>query len=301
MPIERIQPAEPMPDPIEEGSLEKLADGFQFTEGPVWLPQGFLLFSDIPASRHIRWSPDGGCSVFREGTNNSNGLTLDRENRLIACEHTGRRVARYDSLDAPVEKAVSMAERWFSKRLNSPNDVVTRSDGAIFFTDPPYGIKDASQRDIEFQGVFALRSDRVIRLLAADFNRPNGIALSPDEQTLYVNYTAERHIRAFRLYDDCTVSDDRLFCEMQSEDKGGPDGMKVDQEGNVYSTGPGGLWIFDPIGRYLGRVVLPEQPANCAFGGEDGRWLFMTARTGLYRVRVKTPGILPGNPNRLSA
>jgi len=280
---------EPIPDLIESKAPEKVAGGFKFTEGPVWLPQGHLLFSDIPASRIYKWTRPGQAQVYREPSGNSNGLTLDGQNRLLICEHGNRRVARIE----PNGQTTVLADRWQGKRLNSPNDIVVRSDGMIFFTDPPYGVQDA-QREIPFQGVYCIAPDGEVRLLVDDFSRPNGLAFSPDEMTLYVNDTAKRAIRAFDPAPDGSLSNDRLFADLACEEKrGNPDGMKVDRQGHVYCTGPGAVWIFRPDGPLLGRLVLPELAANLAFGDSDARTLFFTARTSLYRVRVKIPGIGP--------
>jgi len=292
---EAIRQDEPLPDLIESKAPEKLADGFRFTEGPIWNAQGYLLFSDIPASKIYKWSERGGPEVWRDPSGNSNGLTLDRNGRLIACEHGNRRVSRTET-DGEV---ITLADRFQGKRLNSPNDVVVRRDGMVFFTDPPYGIKE-SERELGFNGVYALppdesdKSGAEPRLLVKDFNRPNGLAFSPGEKTLYVNDTSERVIRVFDVAADGTLSNDHVFANMASPVKqGGPDGMKVDREGNVYCTGPGAVWIFRRDGQLLGRIVLPELAANLAFGDSDARSLYLTARTSLYRVRVKVPGIGP--------
>jgi gluconolactonase len=190
----------------------------------------------------------------------------------------------------PDGRVVALAERYEGKRLNSPNDIVVKSDGVIYFTDPPYGVKP-EQRELTFQGVYRLAAAGALTLLADDFERPNGLAFSPDEKVLYVDDSARKHVRAFDVNPDGTLANGRLFADMKSTAQGSPDGMKVDERGHVYVTGPGGTWIFDPAGRHLGTLVTPEIPANCAFGAEDRRTLFITARTSLYRVRVKVPGM----------
>jgi gluconolactonase len=276
--------------------LERVATGFTFTEGPVWRGED-LLFSDIPNSRTIRYRPlaEGPeITTFRTPTGNANGLTLDHQGRVLCCEHSGRRVSRIDA-NGKVETVV---DNYQGKRLNSPNDVVVRSDGSIFFTDPPYGLRGGVEgKELPFHGVYRIDPQGALHLLLDDFDRPNGLAFSPDEKTLYVDDTARRHIRAFDLAPDGTVSNGRLFAELNPrspDEQGAPDGMKVDQEGNVYCTGPSGVWVFDSNGRLLGRIVMPEVPANLAWGGADWRTLYITARTSLYRIRMQVPGVPVG-------
>jgi gluconolactonase len=264
---------------------ERIATGFQFTEGPLWHPDGYLVFSDIPANCICRWWPDRTLEVYRQPSGNSNGLTLDREGRLIACEHGNRRVSRTEA-DGTV---IALATHYQGKRLNSPNDVVMRSDGSIYFTDPPYGVPPEEQ-ELDIHGVYRIAPDGTLVLLADDFDRPNGLAFSPDESILYVDDTARRHVRAFAVPSDGTLANGRVFAEMQSTATGGPDGMKLDAEGNLYVTGPGGTWLFDPAGKHLGTLVTPEQPANLAFGDADRCTLYITPRTSVYRVRTQLPG-----------
>lgn len=265
---------------------ERLATGFGFTEGPLWLPEGYLIFSDIPNNVIRSWHPVHGVGVYRAPSGNSNGLTLDRAGRLIACEHGNRRVSRTE----PDGTVVTLADRYQGKRLNSPNDVVVRSDGTIYFTDPPYGITP-EEKELDFNGVYKLSPDGELTLLAADFDRPNGLAFSPDESLLYIDDSPRRHIRVFRVAPDGTLQGGEIFADMQSDGTGSPDGMKVDIEGNLYVTGPGGLWVFAPSGEHLGTIVLPEKPANCAWGDADRLSLYITARTSLYRLRVTVPGM----------
>lgn len=272
---------------LVEGEPERVATGFQFTEGPLWHPDGYLLFSDIPANQIRKWTPGGEVTIFREPSGNSNGLTFDRQGRLIACEHGNRRVSRTEK-DGTI---VTLADRYQGKRLNSPNDVVVKSDGSIYFTDPPYGVRP-EDRELDFQGVYRWAPDGTLTLLVDDFEKPNGLAFSPDEKTLYIADTDRRHVRAFDVQPDGTLANGRTFAELKSDAPGGPDGMKVDVEGNLYVTGPGGTWVFDPTGKHLGTIVTPEAPANCAWGDADGKTLYLTARTSVYRVRVKVAGVV---------
>jgi len=262
--------------------VEKLAADFKFTEGPVWCAaSNELLFSDIPANRIVSFKA-GKCATFRTPSNNSNGLTLDKQGRLIACEHGARRVTRTE-LDG---RFSILAQRYGGKRLNSPNDVVVKSDGAIYFTDPPYGVKPEA-RELDFQGVYRIAPDgqRLI-VLVKDFLKPNGLAFTPDEKILYINDTERGHIRAFDVASDGTLAHSRVFAPAP-----GADGMKVDTAGNVFCACKTGVIVFDREGKYLGTFVAPEQPANCAFGDADWKSLYMTCRTGLYRVRLTVPGV----------
>ncbi|MDP9237574.1 MAG: SMP-30/gluconolactonase/LRE family protein [Chloroflexota bacterium] len=262
-----------------------VAQGLGFTEGPVWHPGGYLLFSDIPNSRIHRWQ-NGDLGVYREPSGQSNGLTLDKDMRLVACEHENRRVSR--ERDGLVEP---LATHFEGKRLNSPNDVVVRSDGRIFFTDPPYGITK-EQRELPYNGVFTISREGDLSLLATDFERPNGLAFSPDELTLYIADTARRHVRAFDAGADGTLSNGRVFAEMRED--GRPDGMKVDRAGRLFVCATT-MQVFAPDGRPLGVIDCPQLPANCAWG-EDGSTLFITARTGVYRTQVQTIGVAPHLP-----
>jgi len=275
---------------VPEGTVvEHLASGLGFTEGPIWYGDS-LLFSDIPNNRIIRWKalPEGPeLTTFRTPSGNSNGLTLDRSGRLIACEHSTRRVTRTET-DGTIEV---LAERYQGKRLNSPNDIVVRSDGSIYFTDPPYGLTGMTAwKELPLNGVYRLAPNGELDLLVDDFDRPNGLAFSPDERILYVNDTARGHIRAFDVAAEGQITNDRILIDMVGVEPGGPDGMKVDIEGNIYCTGPGGFWIIDPAGKCLARVSPPELPANMAWGNADRKSLFLTARTGLYRIRLGIAG-----------
>lgn len=266
---------------VDPAPWEPVAEGLEFTEGPVWHPGGFLLFSDIPADRIYRWR-DGRLDVYRQPSGNSNGLTLDISRVLLACEHGNRRVSR----ETPAG-FVTVVDRFEGRRLNSPNDIVVRSDGAIYFTDPPYGIRE-EQRELPFNGVFRLAGG-VLTLLASDFDRPNGLAFSPDERTLYVADTARHHVRAFDAAPDGSLAGGRIFATMRED--GRPDGVKVDRDGRLYVCA-GSLQVFSASGRPLGVIDCPQQPANCAWG-DDGSVLYITARTGVYRARFAARGVAP--------
>ncbi len=207
---------------IEPGDPERIASGFEFTEGPVWHPDGYLLFSDIPAARIYQWKPDGTVVVWRERSGNSNGLTLDRQVRLIACEHGNRRVSRTEENDV----VLTVADRYEGKRLNSPNDVVVKSDGTIYFTDPPYGI-EPDQREQSCNGVYRILADGTLELVADDFDRPNGLAFSPDEAVLYIDNSARRHVRAFDVRPDGTLANSRVIADMDHPQPGSPDGHEA--------------------------------------------------------------------------
>jgi len=272
-------------DLVEIGEPECIATDLQFTEGPVWHPDGYLLFSDIPADTIYKWTPDGKLRRFRSPSGNSNGLTFDRQGRLIACEHGNRRVSRTE-LDG---KIVVLADKYEGKRLNSPNDVVVKSDGSVYFTDPPYGVQP-DQRELDFQGVYRIAPDGTMTLLVDDFIKPNGLAFSPDEKVLYIGDTDRNHVRAFDVQPDGTLTNDRVFADLSNEKHQRPDGMKVDVKGNLYVTA-GVTWIFDSEGRHVGEIVTPDSPANCAFGGADNKTLFITARPSVYRVQLKVQGV----------
>lgn len=272
----------------ESSKLEKIATGLQFTEGPVWnVSQGFLLFSDIHANCILKWSPTDGVRIFREPSGNPNGLTYDKEGCLLVCEHGNRRLSRIDKGGS----YKVLVDRYCGKRLNSPNDVVVKSDGTVYFTDPPYGIKQEDQ-ELPFQGVYHLNpASGELTLLVDDFDRPNGLAFSPDENVLYIaDSSARRHVRAFKVKDDGTLSSDRVFTQIRSELPGNPDGMKVDVEGRLYVAAAGGVWIFSPDGEHLGTIKTPEIPANCAFGDRDWKSLYITARTSVYWTRLSVQG-----------
>ena len=274
-------------------TVELIATGFAFTEGPIWRGD-HLLFSDIPSNRIIRHEMlEEGPQVttFRYPSGNANGQTVDAQGRLITCEHSTRRVTRTE----PDGTITVLAGRFETRRFSSPNDVVVRSDGTIYFTDPPYGLTNQTRdKQLPYNGVFKVQPDGTgLTLLLSDLERPNGLAFSPDHKTMYVADSAPRVINAYHVSTDGTLGGGRVFAELPAMEleQGVPDGMKVDSEGNVYSTGPSGLWIFSPKGLLLGRIRPPEIPANCAWGDADLKSLYLTARTGLYRLRVNIPGL----------
>lgn len=271
---------------IEDGEPEQLATDFEFTEGPVWQADGSLLFSDIPANRTYRWHAEDGATVWREPTGNANGMTLDRQGQLLTCEHSGRRVSRV----APDGTATTVVDSYQGKRLNSPNDIVVKSDGTIYFTDPPYGIQPA-ERELPCNGVYRVVADGTIELLVDDFDRPNGLAFAPDESILYIDDSPRRHVRAFDVRADGTLTNSRIIADMDHPQSGSPDGMKVDEQGNLYVTGATGVWVFEPDGTLLGVIATPERPANCAWGDDDRKSLYITARTSLFRIRTKVAGV----------
>ena len=273
-------------------AIHRIARGFRFTEGPTWFAQGpYLLFSDIPANRIVKLAPNEQVSTFRYPSGHANGLTHDLQGRLIACEHGTRQVTRTER-DGSI---TTLAHTYRSRKLNSPNDVVVKSDGSIYFTDPPYGI-ELHQQEQPIQGVYRLSPDGTqLTVVAVDFEKPNGLAFSPDETKLYIDDSSpRRHIRVFDVRPDGTLANGRVFHAMNIHKPGSPDGMKVDTEGRVFCTGPGGVWVIDPTGTHLGTIVVPEQPANCAWGSDDLRSLYITARTSVYRIRVNNPGIRSG-------
>ena len=271
---------------------EQVASGFGFTEGPVWCGD-YLLFSDIPRNRIIRLDllSDGPeVTTFRRPSGNSNGLTLDRSGRLIVCESTTRRLTRTE-IDGSI---TVLAERYDGKRLNSPNDVVVRIDGTVYFSDPFYlSGNPPPPEELGFKGFFSVTPDGELHLLADDYIFPNGLAFSPDESILYVNDTRNSHIRAYDVKEDGSIGNERILIEMKGEEPGAPDGMKVDIEGNIYCTGPGGIWIISPEGNQLGILNFPEIPANLCWGDKDWKTLYVTARTSVYRVRLLSTGISP--------
>jgi gluconolactonase len=286
--------------------LEKLAGGFQFTEGPVWHPDGYLLFSDPNANTIYRWSSEGSVSVFRSKSGysgfdigryrqpGSNGLTLDRNGLLTINEHGNRRVTRLERAG----NITVLADRYEGRRLNSPNDLVYRSDGTLYFTDPPFGLPkvfDDPAKELPFSGVYMVRNGKV-ELLTSELSGPNGIAFSPDEKYLYVgNWDLGRKVlMRYEVAPDGRLKNGSVFYDFTGRaEPVALDGVKVDVDGNVYVSAPGGVWILSPSGAALGRLVLPEQGANFAFGDADGKSLYLTASTGLYRVRVNIPGVRP--------
>jgi len=297
-----------------DAKLEKIAGGFGFTEGPVWIDagnpaiapdssEGFLLFSDPNHNLIYRCTLDGEVQVYRTksgyagedigqfGQPGSNGLTVDSQGRLTICQHGNRRVVRIEKNGL----TTVLADRYDGKRLNSPNDLVYRSDGTLFFTDPPFGLPKFHQdprRETPFSGVYSVREGKV-RLVSADFTGPNGLAFSPDEKLLYVGDWDEQHkvVNRYPVNPDGTLGKGELFFDLTSAaGEDAIDGIKVDQRGNVYVSGPGGLWVFSPAGEHLGTLHGPEHPHNLAWGGSDRRTLYLAAQTGIYRIRLHIPG-----------
>jgi len=271
---------------LETETAERLATGFAFTEGPLWHPDGFYYFVDIRRSNLHRLTPGKESELLRANTGEGNGTTFDLQGRLIICEGGNRRVTRWASSG----QSEILVDRYEGKRLNRPNDVVCKSDGSLYFTDPGLRIPLA-ERELSSAGVYRIRPDGTTALVA-DCEYPNGLAFSPDERTLYVANTRwTQYIHAFELDASGNPLRRRIFADMSSDEtEGVPDGMKVDVAGRVFCTGPGGTWVFAPDGARLGIIRTPEVPANLAFGGPDLRTLFLTARTSIYTLRVKVPG-----------
>lgn len=273
--------------------FEKVGTGFFFTEGPLWHPTGkFLLWSDMPGDHMRRWSARDGVTTFRKPCNMSNGLTYDRQGRLLACEHATSQV----TLTHPDGTIVPIATHYRGKQLNSPNDIVCRRDGRIYFSDPPYGRAKfygvERPQELDFQGVYRVGADpKSTELLVDDFDRPNGLCFSLDESRLFINDTARKHIRLFDVTPSGTLTNGRVWAETKGDKPGAPDGMKIDSAGNVYCCGPGGIHVFAPDGGLREIIETPERTANFAWGDDDYRSLFITASTSLYRIRVETPGL----------
>jgi gluconolactonase len=326
--VVRLDPAMDTIVPLT-ATLELLAEGFLLTEGPVWRGDGHLLFSDLEGDLIYTWRPDrwvpsgivgslmpdglytwmkkrriseyrvrnGYIRKKRPAYSFPNGLALDKEGRLTMCEHGHRRVTRLEK-DGSV---TVLADRYEGHRLNSPNDLVYRSDGSLYFTDPPFGLPQTfhdSGKELPFSGVFSLSQGK-LRLLSVDLSGPNGLAFSPDEKYLYVT-NSDADQRVVMRYDanaDGTLSNGIVFYDMTfAPGRGGLDGMKIDQHGNLYVTGPGGIWVLSPNGKHLGTIKGPKQPANIAWGDDDGKTLFLTAQTELQRIRLNVAGVRAGAP-----
>lgn len=272
--------------------IERLATGFLFTEGPLWHARDkYLLFSDMPGNHLRKWSPQGGVTTFRKPCAQSNGLAWDRQGRLIVCEHATSTLTRTE----PDGRSTVLASHHDGKELNSPNDVVVKSDGGIYFTDPTYGRAEyygnPRPTQLDFRGVYrAEPDDSRVTLLARDFGQPNGLCFSSDEKRLFVNDTERQHIRVFDVRPDGTLANSRVWAETTGPGPGAPDGMKMDSEGNIYCCGPGGIHVFDPQATCLGVIIIPEYTANFCFGESDFRSLFVTASSSIYRLRVRVPG-----------
>jgi gluconolactonase len=291
-----------------DAPLQRIATGFRFTEGPVWR-DGALYFSDIPNDRIVRYRLLGeGPEISTYALGHCNGLTLNSAGQLIVAEHYGRRLSRL----AEDGTRIVLADQYRGRRLNSPNDVVVKSDGSIYFTDPPYGVQrlmagsaraerwwtaEIPGKELDSNGVYRLTPAGELRLLVDENPLPNGLAFAPDESVLYIADSGLEHVRAFRVKSDGTLADGRILLDMASKDPAippaPPDGLKIDLNGNVYCAGSGGVWVCRADGTFLGRIVMPELPSNLAWG-EDGSVLFFTARTSVYRLQTKTRGMLPG-------
>jgi gluconolactonase len=294
----RIEKLAPGLDAIvsTDAEIRYLCDGYGGdqgpAEGPVWVhEQGYLLFSDIHNNKRMKYEPGKGASLFLEPTNRANGLTRDLQGRLLACEHDSRRVTRLELDGSPTVICNSFQGR----QLNRPNDVVVKSDGSIYFTDPWTSPNPRNQWDLTFSGVYRLSADLgTLTLLVEDFTLPNGLAFSPDESVLYINDTRRGHIRAFEVMPNGTLArqSDRVFADLRGSEPGVPDGMKVDVAGNVYCGGAGGIWVMDPQGDKLGRIVHgASATTNIAFGGADWKTLYFTSRNHLGAVDLKIAGI----------
>ena len=277
----------------EKAELETLSSGHRFLEGPAWHPYDkHLRFSDIKGNATLQWSESSGLSVYRDNSHMANGNTYDRQGRLLSCHHASSRVTRMDD----DETMTVLAAHYQGNELNSPNDIVVKSNGAIYFSDPPYGreakVGIPREPQLNFNGVYRLDpGGNILTLLVADFNRPNGLCFSPDESLIYINDTPESLIRVFEVEADGSLSNGRLFATTGGDGPGGPDGMKTDSEGNVYCCAAGGLHVFAADGALLGRLRTPMQVTNFTFGDEDLRGIYLTGITTLYRVRARIAGI----------
>lgn len=318
--IERLDPALDALIPTAPEEIE-IANGFKWTEGPIWLPAGRLLFAEIPSNSIRLWTPGKGVSIFMQPSGykgptpycgpepGSNGMTLDAKGRLTVAGHAQRNVWRLESLD-PKAQVTVLADTYQGKRLNSPNDLIYRSDGSLYFTDPPYGLCTQSDKDsakeLQMNGVYRIpgalsqkpgappaRAD--LQLLIKSLPRPNGIAFSPDEKYLYVDNSEPKMLwMRYTVNPDGSLTEPKLLFDAGPyAHHGAPDGMKVDQLGNIYSAGPGGVWIFSPEGKHLGTIKFPDPVGNLAFGGANHKTLYITASSGVYSIQLKVPGVYP--------
>ncbi len=261
-------------------TVERIATGFQFVEGPVWKESAGLLFSDIPANTVYAWTAPAGTQPYVSPSGNSNGLTLDSQGRLILTQTGLRRVARRESngVETP------LASAYGGKKLNSPNDVVVKSDGSVWFTDPPLNIPNGQKAELTFSGIFRISLSGALQLLDSSLSQPNGICFSPDEKRLYVNNSTERVIYVWDVVQDTLISNRRRFASMNPA--GYADGMKVDSLGNLFSAGPLGIWVFGPDGAVLDTILVPGQTSNCNWGDPDRRSLYITSGNSVYRIRL---------------
>ena len=286
----------------ESAEVEQLGTGFTFTEGPIWNPDGFLLFSDMPGDVRRRWDPDSGVSEVANPSNKGNGMTIDNDGRLVVCEHVTSSVVRMDPDGRGGGREV-LATHYEGRELNSPNDVVVKSDGAIYFTDPTYGRMPGfgieREQDLDFQGVYRIApGGGDPQLLVDDFAQPNGLCFSTDESLLYINDTTRAHIRVFDVQSDGTIANSRVLADgigsgsLEIGDL--VDGMKLDERGDVWVTGPGGVCVFDADGNHIGTVEVPENVGNINWarppGGPDWNWLMIPATSSVYRIQCKVSG-----------
>jgi gluconolactonase len=317
---QEIQMLDPALDHIvsADAKLERVANGFnKWTEGPVWTREGTLLFAEIPANNIVQWSPAKGAVVFMHPSGyvgsepykgpepGSNGMTLDADGRVSVAGHARRNVWRMESVD-PKAQITVLADSYQGKKLNSPNDLVYKSDGSLYFTDPPYGLQtqgDADpQKELQVNGVYRIPGARQhrpgaapdrdqLQLVIKDLARPNGLAFSPDEKFLYVAESGKKQWMRYRVQSDGSLTDGALFLDASTDPaEGGPDGLRVDKEGNIYGSGPGGVWIISPEGKHIGTIKVPERVSNVAWGDQDGKTLYITASTSLYRIKLKIAG-----------
>jgi gluconolactonase len=301
----RIENDEGLSELLKSSEETHLCTGLTFTEGPLWVASdNALIFSDIPGNKMHRWRPGSSeAEVYRDPSGHSNGLTLDHDGNVLACEHSGRRVSR-----APYDGAAEAIVTTFDgKTLNSPNDLVVHSSGAIYFTDPSYGIPRPGQtrvlgdpeavQEIDYQGVYRIATDGTLTLLTDDLIMPNGLAFSPDESVLYIADSSERRvIRRFDVQSDGSLTGGEVFVDMSDDERRGvPDGMKLDEDGRIWSTGAGGVWVIEPDGHRLGVFETEEHAANLTFGGADFSTLFLTASTSVYSVETAVRGVVPGS------
>lgn len=282
----------------EDAELERLGTGFTFTEGPLWNPDGFLLFSDMPGDVRRRWDAENGVTEVANPSNKGNGMTFDLDGKLIVCEHVTSSVVRMDP-DGTGSGREVIASHYGDRELNAPNDVVVKSDGAIYFSDPTYGRMPGfgieREQDLDFQGVYRVPpGGGDTQLLADDFGQPNGLCFSTDESLLYVNDTEKAHIRVFDVQDDGTIANSRVLADgigTASLEIGDlVDGMKLDERGNIWVTGPGGVLAFSPEGEHIGTIQVPEPVGNLNWGGPDWNWMFIPATSSVYRIECKVSG-----------
>jgi len=286
---------------VEEGAtLEHVATGFTFTEGPIWSRDGaFLLFSDMPGDVRRKWSDDGGIEEIMRPSNKCNGMTFDADGNLLVCEHTTSTVVREQlNPDGSTARRETIASHYEGKELNSPNDVIVGEDGSIYFTDPWYGrmpvFGEERERELDICGVYRLPpGGGELELLLDDFEMPNGLCFSPDRSLMYINDTPKAHIRVFDVEADGSLGNGRMFFEgvgTGAIEDGIPDGMKCDERGNVWVTGPGGVWVIAPDGEQLGVIEVPENVGNLTWGASDWKTLYLPSSTSLYRVPTRVAG-----------